>query len=96
MSPVDRSRLLALHQFGRYAIMSLLHQFLTVEQLRELDPQQFEILKNALTHAIRTNEQVQRALYTVVREVYDQLTQETATSPTPPPPAPAPQRRRKK
>jgi hypothetical protein len=61
--------------------MSLLHQFLTVEQLRKLDPKQFEILKNALTHAIRTNEQVQGALRRVVQNVYDQLTQETPSSP---------------
>lgn len=76
--------------------MSLLHQFLTVEQLRRLDPTQFEILKNALTHAIRTDARVQAALRIVVQSAYDQLTQDTTISPTPPPPAPAPQRRRKK
>ena len=69
--------------------MSLLHQFLSVDQLRRLDPQQFEILKNALTHAIRTNDQVQRALRRVVEDVFDQLTRGTPQPPTQPPTQPA-------
>jgi hypothetical protein len=68
--------------------MSLLHQFLSVDQLRRLDPQQFEILKNALTHAIRTNDQVQRALRRVIEDVFDQLTRGTPQTPTQPPEAP--------
>jgi hypothetical protein len=80
--------------------MSLLHQLFTVEELRKLDPKEFEILKNALTHAIRTNRDVHAALLREVRSVYDQLTQDTTTSPAPPappaPPARAPQRRRRK
>jgi len=75
--------------------MSLLHQFLTVEQLKKLDPKEFEILKNALTHAIRTNQAIQTALRREVQGVYDQLTQATPTPP-PAPPAAAPQRRRRK
>jgi hypothetical protein len=70
--------------------MSLLHQLFTVEELRKLDPKEFEILRNALTHAIRTNPDVQEALRREVRGVYDQLTQDTTTSPTPPPAPPAP------
>jgi hypothetical protein len=74
--------------------MALLHQLFTVEQLKKLDPKEFEILKNALTHAIRTNRTVLDALRTEVRGVYDQLTQETPPPPPPPPP-PTTQRRRR-
>jgi hypothetical protein len=73
--------------------MALLHQFLTVEQLQKLDPQQFEILKNALTHTIRTNQAIQDALRREVRAAYEQLTQETPPPP-PPPPSTAQRRRR--
>jgi hypothetical protein len=74
--------------------MALLHQFLTVEQLQKLDPQQFEILKNALTHTIRTNQAIQDALRREVRAAYDQLTQATPP-PSAAPPPPTTQRRRR-
>ena len=73
--------------------MALLHQLFTVEELKKLDPKEFEILKNALTHAIRTNRTVRDALRTEVRGVYDQLTQET---PPPPPPPPSTTQRRRR
>jgi hypothetical protein len=75
--------------------MALLHQLFTVEELKNLDPKELEILKTALTHAIRNNREVQAAIRREVRGVYDQLKQDT---PTPPParPAPAPPRRRRK
>ena len=73
--------------------MALLHQLFTVEELNKLDPKEFEILKNALTHAIRTNRTVRDALRTEVRGVYDQLTQET---PPPPPPPPSTTQRRRR
>jgi hypothetical protein len=75
--------------------MALLHQLFSVEQLKRLGPKEFEILKNALTHAIRTNRDVRTALETEVRAVYDKL---TGDPPPPPAAAPAapPQRRRRK
>ena len=74
--------------------MALLHQFLTVEQLQKLDPKQFEILKNALTNAIRTNQAIQTALRSEVRAAYEELTQ-AAPPPSPAPPPPTTQRRRR-
>ncbi|MGH8064138.1 MAG: hypothetical protein ACRERE_02635 [Candidatus Entotheonellia bacterium] len=74
--------------------MALLHQLFSVEELKKLDPKEFEILKNALTHAIRTNRTVRDALRTEVRGVYDQLTQETPPPPTTQPPPATPRRRR--
>ena len=75
--------------------MALLHQLFTIEELKNLDPKELDILKTAITHAIRNNREIQAALRREVRGVYDQLTQDTPTPP-PAPPAAAPQRRRRK
>ena len=75
--------------------MALLHQLFTIEELKNLDPKELDILKTAITHAIRNNREIQAALRREVRGVYDQLTQATPTPP-PAPPAAVPQRRRRK
>jgi hypothetical protein len=59
--------------------MALLHQFFSVDDLKDLDPKELEILKTAITHEIRTNQDIQRALLRKAHDVYRQL--KSGTSP---------------
>jgi hypothetical protein len=59
--------------------MALLHPFFSVDDLKDLDPKELEILKTAITHEIRTNQDIQRALLRKAHDVYRQL--KSGTSP---------------
>ena len=53
---------------------------LDVEQLKNLDAKQLEILRDALRNEIRTNPDIQYILKTRAQQVYDQLTSGPGTS----------------
>jgi hypothetical protein len=59
--------------------MALLHQLFDVDDLKDLDPKELEILKNAITHEIRTNRDIRNALLRKAHDVYRQL--KSGTSP---------------
>jgi hypothetical protein len=50
--------------------MALLHQLFDVDDLKDLDPRELGILKNAITHEIRTNQDIRNALLRKAHDVY--------------------------
>jgi hypothetical protein len=53
--------------------MALLHQLFDVDDLKNLDAKELEILKDAITHEIRTNPDIRNVLFRRAHEVYRQL-----------------------
>jgi hypothetical protein len=53
--------------------MPLLYQLFDVDDLKNLDPKELEILKDAITHEIRTNRDIRDTLLRKAHDVYSQL-----------------------
>jgi hypothetical protein len=53
--------------------MALLHQFFSVDELKQLDSKELEILKAAIQHELLTSSQIRNLLRARAREVYSQL-----------------------
>ncbi len=59
--------------------MALRHQLFDVDDLKDLDPKELDIPKDAITHEIRTSPDIRNALLRKVHDVYCQL--KSGTSP---------------
>ena len=53
--------------------MALLHQLFSIDDLKDLDPKELEILKTAITNEIRTSPQIRAILRAKAHQVYSQL-----------------------
>jgi hypothetical protein len=59
--------------------MELLHQLFTLDELKRLDLKDIELLKTAITNAIRTDAEIRVLLERKVRDVYTRLQQDTSS-----------------
>ena len=59
--------------------MGLLHQLFTLDELKRLDLKDIELLKTAITNAIRTDAEIRVLLERKVRDVYTRLQQDTSS-----------------
>jgi hypothetical protein len=63
--------------------MGALHQIFTVQELAGLDQRDIEILRTAITHVLRTDDEIRVILSRRVREVYDRLRQPSSPPTSP-------------
>jgi hypothetical protein len=68
----------------RGTTMADLHRLFTLEELKDLDLRDLEILRTAITYVLRTDDEIRVILERRVRDVYNRLKQ------PPPPQAPPP------
>ncbi len=68
----------------RGTAMADLHRLFTLEELRDLDLRDLEILKTAITHVLRTDDEIRIILERRVRDVYNRLKQPPSTQAPPP------------
>jgi hypothetical protein len=59
--------------------MGLLHQLFTLDELKRLDLKDIELLKTAISNAIRTDAEIRVLLERKVRDVYTRLQQDTSS-----------------
>jgi hypothetical protein len=67
------------------AMGAALHRLFTLEELKDLDLRDLEILKTAIVNVLRTDDEIRVILERRVRDVYNRLKQPPAPQPPPPP-----------
>jgi hypothetical protein len=65
--------------------MADLHRLFTLDELKDLDPKELEILRTTITYVLRTDDEIRVILERRVRDVYNRLKQ-PSSSQTPPQP----------
>jgi hypothetical protein len=69
----------------RDTAMADLHRLFTLEELKDLDLRDLEILKTAITYVLRTDDEIRVILERRVRDVYNRLKQPPSPQAPPPP-----------
>jgi hypothetical protein len=69
----------------RGTTMADLHRLFTLDELKDLDQKDLEILRTAITYVLRTDDEIRVILERRVRDVYNRLRQ-PPSSQTPPQP----------
>ena len=65
--------------------MGRLHQLFTLDELKDLDLRDIEILKTAIANVLRTDDEIRIILERRVRDVYNRLKEPPASQVTTPP-----------